>query len=966
MTGQLGYFVGSFFMAQITQKVIDIKGAKMHNLKNLDVQIKRNQFTVVTGVSGSGKSSLVFDTLYAEGQRRYVESLSSYARQFLGKLDKPEVDYIKGLTPCVAIEQKVNTRNPRSTVATSTEIYDYLKLLFTRVGKTFSPISGNEVKCHTVQDVVDHIINKAETDDQVYILTDIKFESAESLREVLELEEQKGYSRLLYKNKVVKIQNFKEEKVKSKDVFLLIDRIITESTESEEYLQRLNDSIQTAFYEGDGLVTIQIIKENETLSNEFSNLFELDGMQFERPTINFLSFNNPYGACKKCQGFGTIIGIDEDLVIPDKSMSLFEGAVAPWRGESLSVWKKEFIAQAGTYDFPIHKAYMDLSEEEKDLLWQGADSLRGINDFVDFLSENSYKIQYRVMMAKYRGKTTCPDCKGTRLRKDSGYVKLVSEKPLPFHTPKLPNKIALAEALLLTVDEAVALFDSVSFSKHDAPIASRLQREIESRLKFLSDVGLGYLGLNRLSNSLSGGESQRINLATSLGSSLVGSTYILDEPSIGLHSRDTERLIRVLKELQKVGNTVVVVEHDEEVMNAADELIDIGPFAGTHGGEVVFTGSFDDLMSSKTLTADFLNNVREIAVPKQRRKWNNFVEVKKARFHNLKNVNTKIPLSTLTVVTGVSGSGKTSLVKGVFYPAILRALDQYSGVRAGDSDGLGGDFKRIDAVEMIDQNPIGKSSRSNPVTYVKAFDAIRDLFADQVLAKQRGYKGSIFSFNVDGGRCDNCKGEGEEIIEMQFMADLHLPCEVCKGKRFKQDVLEVTYNGKSIYDVLSLTVDEAIEFFDGVSIIKKRLMPLQEVGLGYVSLGQSSNTLSGGEAQRIKLASFLGKNTSQTHTLFIFDEPTTGLHFHDIEKLLKSFNALVDQGNTVVTIEHNLDVIKTADWVIDLGPEGGKNGGNVVFEGTPEDLVKCKESYTGKYLQMKLDGAYLNPALKLN
>lgn len=945
------------------EKVIDIVGAKMHNLKNINVQIRRNKFTVVTGVSGSGKSSLVFDTLYAEGQRRYVESLSSYARQFLGKLDKPEVDHIKGLTPCVAIEQKVNTRNPRSTVATSTEIYDYLKLLFTRVGRTYSPISGDEVKCHTPQDVVDYILTSAKPEDQVYVLTTIPFENANQLKEVLELESQKGYSRLLYKNKVVKIDDFKESKVRSKDIYLLVDRILVEQKEDEEYLQRLSDSVQTAFYEGKGILTIQIIANDKTTSIEFSNLFELDGIQFERPTINFLSFNNPYGACKTCQGFGTIIGIDESLVIPDRSMSLFEGAVAPWRGESLSKWKNQFIKNVDASLFPIHKPYMELSEEEKDLLWQGNNQVEGINQFVQFLQESSYKIQYRVMLAKYRGRTICPDCKGTRLRHDSNFVKIVSEQPLMFHSKGTPNKIALSEVLLLTVEEAKDFFKTFEFGKQDLAIAKRLLTEITARLDFLSDVGLGYLSLNRLSNTLSGGESQRINLATSLGSSLVGSTYILDEPSIGLHSRDTERLIKVLKKLQSAGNTVVVVEHDEELMHSADELIDIGPFAGSHGGEVVFKGNFDDMMSSKTLTSDFLNNVRQIEIPKHRRKWNNFIELNNVRFNNLKRVNTKIPLSAFTVVTGVSGSGKTSLVKGVFYPLILRALDQYAGVKPGESDGITGDVSRVQAVEMIDQNPIGKSSRSNPVTYVKAYDAIRDLFSEQVLSKQRGYKSSIFSFNVEGGRCDNCKGEGEEIIEMQFMADLHLPCEVCKGKRFKQEVLEVTYKEKNIHDVLSMTVDDAMVFFDSVSLIKKRLKPLQDVGLGYVSLGQSSNTLSGGEAQRIKLASFLGKNTSQTHTLFIFDEPTTGLHFHDIQKLLKSLNALVDSGNTVVTIEHNLDVVKSADWVIDLGPDGGKSGGSILFEGTPEDLVKSKASITGQYLKTKMEGGFLNPSL---
>ncbi|MFT7592072.1 MAG: excinuclease ABC subunit A, partial [bacterium] len=865
---------------------------------------------------------------------------------------------------CVAIEQKVNTRNPRSTVATSTEIYDYLKLLFTRVGRTYSPISGEEVKCHTPQNVVDYILSTANADDQVYILTAIPFEAANDLKEVLELEVQKGYSRVLYKNAVVKIVDFNETKVRSKDIFLLVDRILVEPKSDDEYLQRLSDSVQTAFYEGKGVLTVQIKNDTTTQEMEFSNLFELDGMQFERPTINFLSFNNPFGACKTCQGFGTIIGIDESLVIPDRSLSLFEGAVAPWRGESLSKWKDAFIKNVNSDVFPIHKPYMELSEEEKDVLWQGGKGVEGINDFVRFLQESSYKIQYRVMLAKYRGRTICPDCKGTRLRHDSNFVKIVSENKIPFHSKGTSKKIALSEVLLMTVEEAKAFFDVFTFSPRDQDIARRLLTEIHSRLVFLSDVGLGYLGLNRLSNSLSGGESQRINLTTSLGSSLVGSTYILDEPSIGLHSRDTVRLIKVLKKLQHAGNTVVVVEHDEELMHSADELIDIGPFAGSNGGEVVFKGNFDDMMTSKTLTSDFLNNVREIPVPSQRRKWNNHIELKNVRYNNLKRVNTKIPLSALTVVTGVSGSGKTSLIKGVFYPLILRALDQYAGIKPGESDGIVGDVSRVQAVEMIDQNPIGKSSRSNPVTYVKAYDVIRDLFADQVLSKQRGYKSSIFSFNVEGGRCDNCKGEGEEIIEMQFMADLHLPCEVCKGKRFKQEVLEVNYKNKNIHDVLSMTVDDAMEFFSEVSLIKKRLQPLQDVGLGYVSLGQSSNTLSGGEAQRIKLASFLGKNNSQTHTLFIFDEPTTGLHFHDIQKLLKSLNALVDSGNTVVTIEHNLDVVKSADWVIDLGPDGGKAGGAVVFEGTPEGMILCKDSYTGQYLKTKLEGGFLNPSLK--
>ena len=941
-------------------KTIDIQGASMHNLKHVDVSINRNALTVVTGVSGSGKSSLIFDTLYAEGQRRYVESLSSYARQFLGKLDKPEVDQIKGLTPCVAIEQKVNTRNPRSTVATSTELYDYLKLLFTRVGKTFSPISGNEVKCHTVQDVVNYINGNTRKDDQVYFLTQMAFEDADSFSELIDLEIKKGYSRMLYKNEVMKLDKVDSDRVRARDAFLLVDRVIV-GERDDEFMQRLFDSSQTSYYEGKGDLTIQIRRGDEIIDSEFSNRFELDGMSFEQPSVNFLSFNNPYGACKTCQGFGSVIGIDEDLVVPDKSLSIFEGAIAPWRGESLSKWKSDFIYKAGE-DFPIHKAYSELSEDEKDLLWQGSSKVSGINDFFDFIKEKSYKIQYRVMLAKYRGKTTCHDCKGTRLRPDTNYVKIVSESELPFHSRQTPNKISLSEVLLLTVDEAQNLFETFKFNEHDTEIATRLLHEIKSRLSFLSDVGLGYLGLNRLSNTLSGGESQRINLATTLGSSLVGSTYILDEPSIGLHSRDTERLISVLKKLRDTGNTVVVVEHDEELMNAADHLIYIGPEAGRLGGEVVFNGGFGDLLTAKTLTADYLNDVMRIEVPANRRKWNNYIAIDGARHNNLKNVSTKIPLNALTAVTGVSGSGKTSLVKGVLHPLMMREMDQYAGSRPGESNGLSGDTRMIDAIEMIDQNPIGKSSRSNPVTYVKAYDAIRDLFADQVLSKQRGYKSAIFSFNVEGGRCDNCKGEGEEVIEMQFMADLHLPCEVCGGKRFKQEVLEVTYRGKNIHEVLSMTVDEAMEFFAEVSIVHKRLKPLQDVGLGYVSLGQSSNTLSGGEAQRIKLASFLGKSSSNTHTLFIFDEPTTGLHFHDIQKLIKSFNALVDQGNTIITIEHNLDVVKCADWVIDLGPDGGKAGGHLVFEGTPEDMMNSKESVTGSYLKIKIEGGYLNPA----
>ncbi|MBI1305868.1 MAG: excinuclease ABC subunit A [Bacteroidetes bacterium] len=952
-------------MSKNDNKYIELKGARMHNLKNIDVALKRNAFTVVTGVSGSGKSSLVFDTLYAEGQRRYVESLSSYARQFLGRLDKPDVDYIKGLTPCVAIEQKVNTRNPRSTVATSTEIYDYLKLLFTRIGHTISPISNREVKCHSVEDVVTDVNANTNPDDTLYILCALPMEDAKELKSVLELETQKGYSRLLYKGEVVKIDEFKQKRVRSKDIFLLVDRVVIPDHKDDEFNQRLFDSVQTAFYEGKGEMTVQLNLPDGKKQLEYSNKFELDGMTFEKPSINFLSFNNPYGACGTCQGFGSVIGIDHDLVIQNPDFSVYEGAVYPWRGETLGEWKKRFITQASKFDFPIHKPYSELDDAERDLLWNGNKQVRGINDFFAFLQENAYKIQYRVMIARYRGKTICPDCQGTRLRKDASFVKLVSKSKLPHHSKGQPNQIALTDVMLLTVSKAIELFEAISLPKHELEIADRILFEIKSRLAFLNDVGLSYLGLNRLSNTLSGGESQRINLATTLGSSLVGSTYVLDEPSIGLHSRDTERLISVIHKLRDAGNTVVVVEHDEEIMYAADELLDIGPFAGTNGGEVVFQGDFKKLTGSKTLTAEYLNLVRQIEIPAQRRKWNNSVRVVNARKHNLKGVTVNFPLNTFTVVSGVSGSGKTTLVKSILHPVLMRSLDQINEGGKTTGDKVEGDIKLVKAVELVDQNPIGKSSRSNPVTYIKAYDPIRDLFADQVLSKQRGYKSSTFSFNVDGGRCDNCKGEGEEIIEMQFMADLHLPCEICKGKRFKQEVLEIKYRNKNISEILEMTVDEAIEFFEGVSNVQKKLIPLQDVGLGYISLGQSSNTLSGGEAQRIKLASFLSKSSSGNHTLFIFDEPTTGLHFHDVQKLMKSFNALVNSGNTIITIEHNLDVIKMADWVIDMGPDGGDNGGQVVFEGTPEDLAKS-DSVTGFYLKKKLDGELSNPALSKN
>jgi len=939
-------------------KQIRMKGVRMHNLKNVDVDIPRNALTVVTGVSGSGKSSLIFDTLYAEGQRRYVESLSSYARQFLGRLDKPDMDNIDGLTPCVAIEQKVNTRNPRSTVSTSTEIYDYLKLLFARVGRTISPISGQEVKAHTVSDVVDHVISLGEKHegDKLFILSRIYSREERKMKEILGLELQKGFSRAFFKGKTVKIEKFLEDGVDDldvSDVQLLIDRMVLKAELDESELQRLADSVQTALFEGGGEMTILHESENGTQSRSFSNLFELDGLTFERPTVNFLSFNNPYGACKKCEGFGNVIGIDEDLVIPDKGLSLHEGCVAPWRGQSLSEWRVAFETVVKKIGFPIHRPFFQLSKAEKDLLWNGNSHIDGIGAFFQFLEKNSYKIQYRVMLSKYRGKTICPECSGTRLRKDASYVKLVPAKAPTIDGEKI-EQIALQEVLLMNVADARSFFDQVEFSKNEEQIADRILKEIRSRLRFLTDVGLGYLGLNRLSNTLSGGESQRINLATSLGSSLVGSTYILDEPSIGLHSRDTERLISVLKGLRDSGNTVVVVEHDEDVMRSADHMVDVGPQAGRLGGEIVFTGDFTELNSANTLTSNYLTGEEQIEIPSRRRSWNNHLLLKGVRYHNLKGIDVRVPLNCITAITGVSGSGKTSLVKGVLFPALQRHLEQFTGNKVGDFDGMEGDVRMVHAVEMVDQNPIGKSSRSNPVTYVKAYDAIRDLMASMPLAVQRGYKSGMFSFNIEGGRCDNCKGEGEEVIEMQFMADLHLTCEVCKGKRFKNDILEVSYKQKNIHDILNMTVDEAMDFFEEKTSIQDKLRPLQDVGLGYVSLGQSSNTLSGGEAQRIKLASFLSKSVSGQHTVFIFDEPTTGLHFHDIRKLMKSFNALVESGSTVITIEHNLDVIKCADWVIDLGPEGGEEGGHLVYEGTPEGMVENGEGYTYEYLSEKL------------
>ncbi len=934
-----------------SKKFILIKGARMHNLKNIDVAFRRNRMTVVTGVSGSGKSSLVFDTLYAEGQRRYVESLSAYVRQFMGKMNKPEVEYIKGIAPAIAIEQKVNTRNPRSTVATSTEIYDYLKLLFAKAGKTFSPVSGKQVKRHTPEDVVDELTGTA-LGSTVLLLS--RLSPGKSLAKELPLLIQKGYSRLYFEEQVFRIDDFLEQKAKTlksipnKEVELVIDRILMEM--DDELESRIADSAQTAFFEGQGTCSALIQWEDgKEERREFSNLFEADGITFEEPSVNLFSFNNSYGACPRCEGFGSVIGIDEDLVIPDKSLSVYDGAVAPWRGETMQEYKHAFVRKAVMHDFPVHRAYYDLSEAEKDLLWKGEKGLKGIDAFFAYLEEKTYKIQYRVMLSKYRGKTTCPDCRGTRLRPDANYVRITDSKNTPL--------FSISDILLMSVEKALASFRGLELSQHDSRIAERPMKEIVSRLHFLEEVGLGYLTLNRLSNTLSGGESQRINLATNLGSSLVGSMYILDEPSIGLHPRDTTRLIGVLKRLRDLGNTLVVVEHDEEVMEAADELVDIGPLAGSQGGELIFQGTHDELEASDSLTGKYLTGREMIEVPGKRRKWNEAIELTGVRENNLKNVSVKIPLNIMTCVTGVSGSGKTSLIKSVLYPALQKQLGQYTGTKTGSLDALGGALKKIERIELVDQNPIGKSSRSNPVTYIKAYDAIRDLFASQHLAKTRGFKAQHFSFNVDGGRCDNCKGEGETIVEMQFMADLHLPCEVCNGKRFKEEVLEVEYKGKNISDVLNMTVDDALAFFSDAQAVQNKLQPLSDVGLGYITLGQSSNTLSGGEAQRIKLASFLVKGHNSEKVLFIFDEPTTGLHFHDIRKLLNSFQALLKQGHSLVVIEHNLDVIKCADWIIDLGPGGGIHGGQVMFEGVPEDLVKVSESATAPFLRKKLEQA---------
>lgn len=921
-----------------------IKGARVHNLKNVDVAIPRNKLVVITGLSGSGKSSLAFDTLYAEGQRRYVESLSAYARQFLGRINKPEVDLIQGISPAVAIEQKVNATNPRSTVGTSTEIYDYLKLLFARIGTTISPVSGDVVSRSTPSDVVDYL-NSFEKGDRVSLFAPLSAERFENQAENLAVLRQLGFSRMRINGELKKIEDWeKSGSLKKKSLDLLIDRLAIDP-ENEENNSRMADSIQTAFYEGvDECITEVIRADGEVITKKLSNRFEADGMTFEEPSVHLFSFNNPFGACKTCEGFGTIIGIDEDLVVPDKSMSLYEGCVAPWRGEKMSEWKEAFIKHAMKVDFPVHRAYYDLDEKQKDQLWKGTKHAQGINAFFQHVEEQTYKIQYRVMLSRYRGKTTCPDCKGTRLRKDAGYVKVDGKN--------------IIELVLMPVARCKEFFDKLELNDYQNTVAKRILIEIRSRLGFLCDVGLGYLTLNRLSSTLSGGESQRINLATSIGSSLEGSLYVLDEPSIGLHSRDTERLIKVLKNLRDLGNTVVVVEHDEDIMRAADLLIDIGPEAGRNGGEVVFSGVHADLITAgKSLTADYLTGRKIIPLPEKVRSWKHAIQIKGARQNNLKNIDVTFPLNVLTVISGVSGSGKSSLVNKILYPALKKQFEGYA-EQTGLFDRLEGDYKMIGSVEYIDQNPIGKSSRSNPVTYVKAYDEIRALYSVQPLAKTRNYKPSVFSFNVEGGRCEECEGEGFVNISMQFMADIKLQCDVCQGKRFKDEVLEIEFQGKNIYNILELTVDEAIEFFGKQSgatekRILAKLQPLADVGLGYVHLGQASSTLSGGEAQRIKLASFLTKGAAQEHTLFIFDEPTTGLHFHDIKRLMGAFDALIRQGHSLIVIEHNMDVIKCADYVIDLGPDGGEFGGELVFQGKPADLAKQKKSETGKYLKEK-------------
>lgn len=914
---------------------IIIKGAKLHNLKNINVVIPRNKLVVITGLSGSGKSSLAFDTLYAEGQRRYVESLSSYARQFLGRLNKPKVDYIKGIAPAIAIEQKVNTTNPRSTVGTSTEIYDYLKLLFARIGKTYSPVSGKDVKKDTVTDVINYV-KSIDEGKKLLLLAPISLEEGRTLENKMKALTQQGYARVKYKDTVTRIDEFDSSKAKG-TVYIVIDRIITKN--EEDFYNRLADAVEMAFFEGKGTL---FMEDLETKSiTEFNNRFELDGLTFLEPNIHLFSFNNPYGACPTCEGYGDVIGIDEELVIPNTALSIYENAIFAWRGESMSWYRDQLVNNAYKFDFPIHRPWFELTDDEKQLVWDGNQYFEGLHSFFKFLEEKSYKIQNRVMLSRYRGKTKCSTCKGKRLRPEAAFVKIQGK--------------SITDLVEISIEKLQLFFAQLKLNDHDTQIAKRLLTEINNRLGFLYNVGLSYLTLNRKSNTLSGGESQRINLATSLGSSLVGSMYILDEPSIGLHPKDTERLIEVLQSLRDIGNTVIVVEHDEDIMKAADEIIDIGPEAGSFGGEIVAFGTYDDILKSDSLTAHYLNGKMQIEVPQKRRTSKYQINITGARHNNLKNVDVTFPLASFVAVTGVSGSGKSTLVKKILYPALQRHLTG-AGDKPGQYSKMDGNFGTLKNVEFIDQNPIGRSSRSNPVTYIKAYDDIRNLFSSQKLSKLRNFQPKHFSFNVDGGRCEVCKGEGEVTIEMQFMADVHLECEACNGKRFKKEVLEVQFQGKNIDDILTMTIDEAIAFFHLYNEKKvfTKLKPLQDVGLGYVQLGQSSSTLSGGEAQRIKLASFLVKGETKDKVLFIFDEPTTGLHFHDIKKLLKSFEALIEKGHSVIVVEHNIDLIKCADHVIDLGPEGGEKGGQLIAAGTPEEVANNKKSMTGKYLKEKL------------
>ncbi|WP_266362996.1 excinuclease ABC subunit UvrA [Tellurirhabdus rosea] len=970
------------------KQFIVIKGARVHNLKNLDVAIPRNKLVVITGLSGSGKSSLAFDTLFAEGQRMYVESLSSYARQFLGRMEKPEVDFIKGVSPAIAIEQKVTTRNPRSTVGTSTEIYDYLKLLFARAGTTYSPISGREVKRDTVTDVVDYLYSFPDG-QRVMVMAPLTIHEGRTLAYELKILLQKGYTRIVADGgpagqQVLQIEDLLEDDSllaslsSASSLEILIDRGTVQFGDDgkpeEDNQYRFSDSVQTAFNEGDGICRVDIVGrgDNPGESRTFSDKFEMDGLVFEEPSVNLFTFNNPYGACRRCDGFGKVLGIDPDLVFPDKNLSVFEGAIAPWRSEKMSEeFLKPLLKNGIRFDFPIHRPYKDLTQAEKDVLWTGNQYFSGLNAFFDFVESQTFKVQYRVMLSRYRGKTTCPECRGSRLRVDASYVKIAGGPSHGGPSNGGPSHgYSITDLVLMPISQTAAFFRALELPEHQQQVAKRILVEIRNRLEYMERVGLGYLTLNRLTNTLSGGEYQRIKLATSLGSALVGSMYILDEPSIGLHPRDTQRLVSVLESLRDMGNTVIVVEHEEEVMRAADQLIDIGPEAGAGGGKLVFQGTWEAIKSEElkdksnglesglhSYTIDFLTGKETVPVPRFRRRATQWIDVNGARENNLKDVSVRFPLNTLTVVTGVSGSGKSTLIRKVLFPALSR-LKGGGAEEAGKHDSLGGSLDRVASVEMIDQNPIGKSSRSNPVTYIKAYDYLRQVMSEQPVSKARGYKPSHFSFNVDGGRCEICQGEGEVKVEMQFMADIYLKCEGCNGKRFKQEVLEVALEGKNVSDILDMTVDEAIEFFRKADPkMVEKLLPLQEVGLGYITLGQSSNTLSGGEAQRVKLASFLGKgNPNKGKTLFIFDEPTTGLHFHDIRKLLKAINALVDQGDSVIIIEHNTEVIKSADHIIDLGPEGGEAGGYVTFEGTPEEMVQLPEgeNYTADFLKGKL------------